>query len=992
MTFKSIKLAALAAALIASLFCVADASRPAVAAPVTTHPRLWITKSDVPRLQLWAVTTNPMYANGLLASAQFAKARADANWNWATGVPGPGWADTGSGSWEGDQTEAYAQMFAFMSLVDPDATNRTQWAMRAHAMLMWMIDQAALGIADGQPFRDSQFMTFNRANIWGECWGLTVDWIYPSLTPADKATIRKVFLIWGNEILTVANRSGTSPILPGVLNDPRVLGNDPTLSAYNQAGEQQQLRWAANNYSIGEFRTLMILSLALDPADDPAVDPSKPVTQIGNSVRSYIGDSIGWWLYRIYAVFEDASTVKTALNLNTPNISLGLAAGGLPVEGTLYGESQGFLAKALLALQTAGYNDPANWGPQSGFIDSSYWTKLVDGILHRIAPEPYFPSASSGWGFQGQTWPEATYGDVLRTWFEPGSLHTLGALGVYDYKTGNHVRLAKERWISENVFTGGATGLYERASNVWGNSDATTSILYFLLFAPTTAKPADPRPKLATQFVAPAIGTVYARSAWTKNASWFAYRCSWETINHISGDCGQFQYWRKGQFLTKEWSNYADDWYGYTSRYHNIMALQNDQIGISTIWDVADATGSQWNNGGSNGDPTTMVSANDNYAFAQSDATLLYNHPDWWTATSNARDIQHASRSIVWFNPDTIVVYDRAISGKANRFKRFNLVLMNKPTFSGKTATIHSVGEKLTVQSLLPVNATLREEHLWTTNPAQEVNATALLDTSYDRLIIEDVSNPSNVQFLTVLQGTDAAATPAQSVAVHSSAGIACDGAAFGNTVAMFPVTLGQAFTSTSYGVASTVTRHLISGLVPAAAYDVGMNVAGAQLTVTVTPGTHYVADPAGVITVGFPVSADPTIGGSVVGQAMVSPNTGGGGGGGSGGGGGGTGGGFPTSGHGAPTTLATDGFYYYDNWDQVTFWQQNSQWLVINGGVTQTYTAIATGYQGPGAPQQMIADGTSYFDTIESRYYVQQGNAWVLILSSPSKAMRHAG
>jgi hypothetical protein len=63
---------------------------------------------------------------------------------------------------------------------------------------------------------------------------------------------------------------------------------------------------------------------------------------------------LGWWLYQIYAVFEDANIVKQTLALTSPNRSIGIAAGGLPVEGSLYGESIGFLAQALLGLKTAG--------------------------------------------------------------------------------------------------------------------------------------------------------------------------------------------------------------------------------------------------------------------------------------------------------------------------------------------------------------------------------------------------------------------------------------------------------------------------------------------------------------------------------------------------------------------------------------------------------------------------------------------------------------
>ena len=33
---------------------------------MTTHPRLWITPNDISKLQGWAVSTNPVYQQGLL--------------------------------------------------------------------------------------------------------------------------------------------------------------------------------------------------------------------------------------------------------------------------------------------------------------------------------------------------------------------------------------------------------------------------------------------------------------------------------------------------------------------------------------------------------------------------------------------------------------------------------------------------------------------------------------------------------------------------------------------------------------------------------------------------------------------------------------------------------------------------------------------------------------------------------------------------------------
>jgi hypothetical protein len=203
------------------------------------------------------------------------------------------WHDTGSTSWEGDNSEAYAEFFAFMSVVDPNAGNRPQWAMRVRALLMWVMNQAALGHASGQPFRDPEFMYGDRANTYGEDWGLTVDWLYPYLTTAEKATIRKAFLLWANDLMNAPNRSGQPPYLPGSNNYPQVLGNDPSATAFQQQQQQLQLRWLANNYGIGETRTLTMIALALAPADDPPVDPAKPAGQIGNTVRSYVTEVTG---------------------------------------------------------------------------------------------------------------------------------------------------------------------------------------------------------------------------------------------------------------------------------------------------------------------------------------------------------------------------------------------------------------------------------------------------------------------------------------------------------------------------------------------------------------------------------------------------------------------------------------------------------------------------------------------------------------------------
>jgi hypothetical protein len=937
-----------------------------------------------------------MYVNGLLVAAKAAKADADSKWNWTTGLPNSSsWNDAGGENWEGECTEAYAEFFAFMSLVDPDPNARPQWAMRARALLMYVINQAALGQSLTAPFRTPGFVTGNRANYWGEAWGLTVDWIYSSLSSADKTTIRKVFLRWLNEIYTVPNRAGQTPLYPGTVNDPRVLGQDPTQSAFTLQNNQTQLRWSVNNYFLGQTRTLSLMAMAFDPADDPPVDSAQPASAVGNSVRSYVGNALGWWLYQAYATFEDAPTVRKALGLTGANISLGVAAGGLPVEGSLYGESLGFLAQTLLGLRTAGYNDPATYGPQAGFLEDAYWNNAVDGFLHQTAPTP-FVAPSQSW--LGPIYPVATYGDTLRTWVEPGVIDLIAPIGLHDESANNAARLAKTRWIAQNILEGGPANVFKRAgSNIWGNSYASQAIFYFMLFDPAASPVADPRPSVPTTFVAPAIGSVLSRTDWSGSATWFSYRCSWETINHISGDCGQFTLWRKGAWLTKEWSNYALDWMGYTPLYHNTLALQNAPATISpSIWDTTLKWGGQWNNGGYDGDPSTLISANDNWSYALSDATNLYNHPDWWTASRNALDILHASRSIAWLNKNHIVIYDRATSGATGRFKRFNLVTQATASIVQNTATATANGQTLTVQSLLPATASLRTEHFWKTAPAQEVNQTSELDTSYDRLIIEDLSLPADVRFLTVLQGTDSGVSADKATRVSSIAGTAYDGAYIGDSIVMFPQSLASPVSTTTYQTPSSVTRHLITGLTPGVGYDIVMTTTGGVTTVILTKGSTYTADVGGVIGVGFPPSQLPTQGGVVIGQQLVGPS--------------GSPSPSPTPnptpkpsnscgtvtkqsattylGWCAPLALIANGVYLYDMTGQRTYWQQNGVWDLINdGGPKKGYMKTSFGWQGTGAPEQLIAKGAVYYDTVEKRYYLQTGSTWTLTLGSAPSA-----
>ncbi len=102
-----------------------------------------------------------------------------------------------------------------------------------------------------------------------------------------------------------------------------------------------------------------------------------------------------------------------------------------------------------------------------------------------------------------------------------------------------------------------------------------------------------------------------------------------------------------------------------------------------------------------------LTSTGTGYVYAYGDTTNLYNRPNI-TPANAAMDVTHVSRSIAWIEPDHVVVYDRATTKTAGRFKRFNLTLLTDPVISGHTATVTSAGgQRLTIDSLLPAAGTL---------------------------------------------------------------------------------------------------------------------------------------------------------------------------------------------------------------------------------------------------------------------------------------------
>ena len=777
------------------------------AAPVTPpptpnlppdHPRLWLRPADLPRLRAWAVPSNPIYAQGIQALALDYKARMDDGRLFTE--------DCGCtfGAYYAYPVEWGAELFAFMSLIENSPATRADYAQRARTLLMTIMDQAVLGpTPEDSHYRGANFSTNMRSLFFGEAFPLTVDWIYPSLTAQDKLTIRTVFLRWLNENL-VATTSGLDH------PEPVWLLNNPALLA-----DADRFRTAANNFFDAHMNQIGLMAMSLDAADDPG-NPNV----VGDQVQDYLADATGAWLYM------------------HRQLTLSQAGGGISPEGAAYGPTGlGRAAELMLALYTAGQADPAVWGPQVQLDGDPFWDAVIPGHMQLLSP---VPSILPGLEYMGPVHLPTDFGDAQDVWMRD-TMTLFGALGLYADYRGDNARRDAIRWAQTHLAPGGAARLVQRAGDF---NHVRDCVLYFMLFDPAAAPVADPRPALPTEYLAPGAGLLSARTGWDAQARWFTYKLGWNSIDHQQGTGNMFEFYRKGEWLTKQWAGYGV--FSGNSDYKNTLALQNDppNTGIS-FWQANYAHGSQYAYG-PGGDPTWLAhSLAPHYVYASGDAANLYNNPD-----ANSSAILQAQRAIVWLKPDTIVVYDRAASASANRFKRFWLMLPAAPIIVGHHVTVTTAGaQTLAVDTLLPTTATLSFDNSVPNGAGYD--ETAVGEMMHYRLQVEAPGGPAAVRFLHVLQGLDAGAAPAPVTAVQSASGIPYAGAIISDTAVLFPVNFGDSG-AFSVSLPATVTAFLITGLLPNAGVTLTVQPAGAGQTLSVTPGGQtYRADGGGVLALG---------------------------------------------------------------------------------------------------------------------------------------------
>src|SRR5579872_3318289 len=126
---------------------------PTIPQPVSSHPRLWITTNDLPRLRSWTSATNSVY-QALLPVLNGTMTNYDTQY-YPGGVQNTNWPDLGdSQGYTGLISEEDAFVLALFSLIDSSPTRRAIYAQRAANLIRVAMKEAAKGTLTAAPFRD----------------------------------------------------------------------------------------------------------------------------------------------------------------------------------------------------------------------------------------------------------------------------------------------------------------------------------------------------------------------------------------------------------------------------------------------------------------------------------------------------------------------------------------------------------------------------------------------------------------------------------------------------------------------------------------------------------------------------------------------------------------------------------------------------------------------------------------------------------------------
>ncbi|MBA2482306.1 MAG: heparinase II/III family protein [Planctomycetes bacterium] len=229
-----------------------------------------------------------------------------------------------------------------------------------------------------------------------------------------------------------------------------------------------------------------------------------------------------------------------------------------------------------------------------------------------------------------------------------------------------------------------------------------------------------------------AAGMVHARSSWTDDATYFAFKCGKRFTAHQHLDNGHFYIWHKGE-LAGRGGHYVDFAGSHDVNYY-IRSIAHSTILVHDpserfpflmkgmqAWPANDGgqawpwVGTPFRHNGAATDKTLWLKHRELGDIAD---LMAYHDAGVWlytggdlTRSYSAKKLKRFTRQIVYIRPGTFIVCDQVESTDPSFRKSWVLQAAEVPSGSAPRLTVTSHGGRLTIETLLPADPLVTLHH-----------------------------------------------------------------------------------------------------------------------------------------------------------------------------------------------------------------------------------------------------------------------------------------
>ncbi len=224
-----------------------------------------------------------------------------------------------------------------------------------------------------------------------------------------------------------------------------------------------------------------------------------------------------------------------------------------------------------------------------------------------------------------------------------------------------------------------------------------------------------------------------ARSDWSEDATWVGFLAMRENHDHLHGDAGSFQVYRKGKWITQEIPGYGGgpQVHGFS---HNHLFTH-----VHTSWGGAYRPGEPAGMGHLTrvGEEQYRAECPDDgsYCYAQADMSDLYRFHGY----NITPDMEWVYRDFLYIQPDWMVVADKVKYGKGvNGPMISSIQALSEPEVAGGQVTLASGDQRLYVNVVRPSDPVIHKRDRSTESGTRYVQWAWKLDDNRVGICVDD--------------------------------------------------------------------------------------------------------------------------------------------------------------------------------------------------------------------------------------------------------------